>query len=431
MEWADLIDYASTGGEIVEGPNSVVMTFLQGDWTFETDTGAADPLTLADGTVLSGFKLYSGASSYSDDPMVQTAANPSKAAFDTTLPVGGWAEYGIALKTSAAELDAGWLEVFSQFHSGNDNNTTLDGFHWNLSKGCDDDECGIDPGDRFVTMLGAELYGMYEDDPESLLPDESLVDADGNDPIGETDLDSTPVDGVTIVTDIAEFRLQSTGKTLVDTTATAAKAVAANLPRSRGAAIELAAAQQAGTETGSKSVSTTELGTLTSAWYETVIVASGDGSDRGTWNFDESVYNPDTGQYEEVVDGCLEETSDGTVYASCGWLESVWDDASGTYISDPGEFSWGFEPADPNDLGEYCDYSTGYWDDVTNEYVCGEPVAPYAPWNFEDLNGDGSIDYGSFQFTHYMQYEEVIEEVRVHRLTAKGVELPVTEVVLQ
>jgi hypothetical protein len=193
------------------------------------------------------------------------------------------------------------------------------------------------------------------------------------------------------------------------------------MPLSRDAGLKSALAADA--DTANKSATTTTIGTVNSSWYDPVIMASGDGSNRGTWNFDIYEYDPESGYWVVVEpDGCLVTDNPSGVYAECGWLETNWeqDPETGDWgaTADPGEFSWGFAPTDPENLGEYgC--------------VDSYPAGYYEPWCFWDENGDGTVDMGSFQFTHYMKVDETIENVRMHRVTAKGVELPGTEVILQ
>lgn len=416
-DMSSMFDFAQTSGEIVEGANTVIMTFLQGDWTFKTGGGVADPVTLGNSTVISGFKLK--ASPYQ---MYTASAAARKAAFDMNQGVG-WMEYAVTLNTSVGNKAAGMLGVASQFHSGNSNNATLVGMEYNLTQDCSDSHeqsnCEESPGDWLVMLMGntAVEDSYYEDSgAESLLPAETLTNGSGT-PI-DINTDSRPTDGVTIVADLVEAQIGSRTVTLIDTTATATKAVAADMPRSRVEALRHALGQLA-----TKSVTTTNLGTVISTWYDPVIMASGDGSNRGTWNFDDWVWNETTQSYDQVVDGCLEtDSGSGKVYAEkCGYLGSTWDEATSSFVTDPGEFGWGLAPTDLQNLGEYDSQCDGG----------GSAVGVYSPWCFWDTNNDGVVNTGSFQFTHYMKVEETVNNVRIHNVTAKGVELPVTEVVIQ
>jgi len=412
----NMIDATQTAGEIVAGANTVKMSFLQGDWTFDA-SGAADPITLGDGTVVTGFKLaaYSG-------QMQAAAAAARKSAFDVNQPIG-WMEYDATLKTSAGDLPAGWLVAISQFHSGNSNDTTLLGIDYNLTKNCAGDDysevpCEWEAGDWFVFMMGSEpIENMEEEGLWTLLPPETLTDGSGNpiDVVG----DSRPTDGVTIAADFIEGQVASRTESVV-LVGGAAKAAQSSFPRTREEALkQVLAASENTSDSAGKSVTTQTIGTVNNSWYDPVIAASGTGTDRGTWNFNDWVWDETLQEYIEVADGCLV-TGGAVVYANCGYLESVWNEGTQTYEVDPGEFSWGFAPTDPTNLGEY----GGCFPEAM-------AVGVYEPWCFSDQNSDGTVDMGSFQFTHYLKVDEVMNNVRKHTVTAKGAELPATEVILQ
>lgn len=396
-----MIDYAQTAGEIVEGSNTIRLTFIQGDWTFKSNTDANDPITLGDGTVFSGFKLY--ASRGGTHPV----AAAGKAGFNPSL-AAGWMWYGAKLKTSAGEKSGSGVTLASQFHSGDESHVAMMGMRYNLTKDCSEEQyyrassyyCEGSEGDWRIDMIGNGIEGHENHGPYGLLPDPELKDEDGN-PIDGSSLNSRPTDGVTIMADIADYQIGTTSVELIE--ATAAKAVAAVVTQNQGTGLRAAIAHAVAAGNASKSVNTTNIGTLIDTWYEPVIAASGDGSERGTWEFGTYVWDEQTQDWVWDDEGCLAVTSEGRVYAHCGYL-------GGGAQAEIGEFSWGLSPADPNDLGEYdCQHAAaGY----------------YEPWCFWDKNGDGSIDYGSFQFTHYMQESMTLHNVRIHRVMAKGVELP-------
>jgi|GEM_PF-2660849 len=404
------IDYAMTGGEVVDGDNTIKMTFLRGDWTFQDANGAAAPVTLGDGTVLDGFKLLS----WNDQETTQTAAaSAGKASFNPSLPYG-WQEYATTLLTSAGEKTGGWTWVLNQFQ-GQTNSSSIMGDDYNVTDGqylYDWDDAEM-VGDRLVAMIGAgDAYeDSFEDDygPWGLLPDDSTTDSSGN-PLDVTQYNSEAVDGVTLNVELAEFVINAHSQKVVDATATASKASAEEIgaKSSLQDVIKAALAEQGSGDQVSKS-SVTEIGTLIDTWYDPVIAATeGDGTDHGSWNFDEWVYDETTGESTQVEDGCLVADAD-PVYATCGWLEQVQDPVTGEWAVDPGHFTWGLAPSDPNNLGDY--------------QGCGYPdQGIYDPWCFYNETGD-PIDYGSFAFSHYLEATTELSEVRVHSVTAGGSEL--------
>lgn len=405
------IDYTMTGGELVEGDNTIRMSFLRGDWTFQDTSGAAAPVTLGDGTVLDGFKLLS----WNDQDTTQPAAvSAGKASLNPSLPAG-WQEYTTTMLTSAGEKTGGWTWVINQFQ-GQTNSSSIMGDDYNVTDGqfeYDWDDAQM-VGKRLVVMIGAgDAYedSYYEEDngPWGLLPDDTFTDSSGT-PFDESQYNSEPVDGVTLNVELAEFVVNSATVNIVSTAGTASKASVEEIgaKQSLQDVIKAAIEEQASGDQASKS-SVTEIGTLIDTWYDPVIAATeGDGTDHGSWNFDEYVYDETTGESTLVEDGCLV-TDASPVYATCGWLEQVQDPVTGEWAVDPGHFTWGLAPSDPNNLGDYQN--------------CGYPdQGIYDPWCFYNETGD-PIDYGSFSFSHYMEVKTEMSEVRVHSVTAGGSEL--------
>ncbi|MFU8838634.1 MAG: hypothetical protein ACNA75_10080 [Thiohalomonadaceae bacterium] len=412
----DMYDYASTAGQIVEGANTVVMNFLQGTWRFRLEGGALDPITLGNGTVFHGIKLRSFGS-YGDEQFGEPTASKANANFE--LPYGDAYYHGILiLDEGEGEVDrfGGPVWVDSQFHSGNTNVSDLMGIDYNLTKGCYyySEQCYDREavGDWLLVLMGQyDEQDFYEDyGPYALLPADS----------GPTYLDGSPVDfaaqtsivdGSTLRLDFAEVQIQASESILVDTTAQAVAAshdrlVRPDAPRSRQQMLKKALAEQA-----SKSADITTLGTIQDSWYDAVVVATNAAPNYGSWNFDKWVWNSDIGDWEVVENGCLVmDDPSGIIYAEeyCAWLD--WVIEGETRSQDPGDFTYGFQPADPNNLGSY----TGCYEEFPGVYL---------PWCF-GFDENGNADYGSFYFTHYVEHRETMDNVRVLGVRAQGVQFP-------
>ena len=414
----EMFDYASSAGQIVEGTNTVVMNFLQGTWRFRLEGGALDPITLGNGTVLHGIKLRSFGP-YGEDQFGETAASKANANFE--LPYSGAYYRGILILDEGlgdGEVDrfGGPVWVNSQFHSGNTNVSDLMGIDYNLTKGCHyySDLCYDKEavGDWLLVLMGQyDEQDYYEDHgPYALLPAYS----------GPTNLDGSPVDfaaqtsiidGLTLRLDFAEVQIQASESVLVDTTAQAVAAsndrlVRPDAPRSRQQMLKKALAEQA-----SKSAEITVLGTIQDSWYGRVVVATNAAPNYGSWNFDKEVWNSDTSTWDIIENGCLVmDDPSGIIYAEagCAWLD--WVIEGETWSQDPGDFNYGFQPADPTNLGSYM----GCYEEFPGMYD---------PWCFAyDVNGNA--DYGSFYFTHYVEHRETMENVRVLGMRARGVQFP-------
>lgn len=178
------LETVNTYGRIVSGPNSVILTFLTGDWTFvDATTGAASPLTLVGGEVLQGFKMKAiNDYYYGDTPYSMLWIDGTGTPFPTPTII----DHDMYFDGAAGI-----------------NGSIIDGGDYNLTQGFGEDYWNMDTdvlsqsaaGDRFIVVLG-------EDAGEA-----TFTTGNGTDPTGY--LDSTVADGKTITGSIFEATFES------------------------------------------------------------------------------------------------------------------------------------------------------------------------------------------------------------------------------
>lgn len=371
LDVADVeIATTKTGGTLLTGDNTVVMTFLNGLWTFQDAAGNDTPTHLNTGQVLDGFRL--SAYAFGGEAM------PAKAADFSNF--GGYAYYAFDWTASPALTESAGLSQTSQFSGGtaaDANSSSLMGGFYNLTQQCISGYCEQEVGDTQIMLLGGELEDL-EDYVDPFLPDDTL---DPNIDI-EQYATSTVADASTITGNLLELNLLSESVSFVQVAATSAsKTTAKGLPlgSAKGLLLALSSALNTVSKTAAQSPNTA-FESLASTYYE-YAVCGPTGGDTGDWVFSGSVI---------VEDGVT------TCYNS-GYL--------GTSISpNLGQYSWGIEQTG-GDEGE-CQMDT-----VASPYSC------------YDQNGDGVIDTGTYQLTHYLEYSEQLN-VYIYPIIAKGVPAP-------
>ena len=372
------LDSAMTQGTLQVGSNTVILTFLAGNWTFVDAQGNAAPLELSTGggsLVLDGFELTSG----EGQAMYRQA--PDRAAAASIAGYSGyrllWGSRAAATPgTAFSDLTRGsYLMNTAWFEGGPTNGSFVEGAFYNLTKGCGEagdyqsgPNCSEEPGDRFITIIGNGGSGGASG--QDLLPDETFTQ--GGQPVDMSPFETGTVSSAdTMSGSLVEVLLKSSTGTVVSP-AQAAKASTAPLT-SRGRA--LAQALQSATKaTQSANSSYTDL-TLTSAEY--AIVCSG--TDHGDW------------QLSDPIDL----NNDGTPDA---WYSGYLPTAN------PGTCSTGLTLPTGGKTGEWQDYNQN---GVVEWY------------EFYDQNQDGTVDFGDIQLTHYIRWTEVMD-VSLYPFKAKG-----------
>lgn len=343
------VEGAGIAGKLIPGSNTVAMTFLSGEWTFDS------PITLSDGTTtIQGFSLgYPG-------------AGVGVAAFEENVPALS-NEYGLSyLIDEGSGLFSGVTRIrhLTQFGGGTLNRSALEGAGYSLTQHCGeqydgpyDGSCagdggpGGDPSERWIRILGdtgddMDCGGCNESERavRRLLPGETY------DPDIRPFANASVSEGTQIAGTLIEYQFGGGSVILVE---------GATGP------VTVPAAPLADPEFD-----------VTAASYRPVIIcregfnggATDDGVQTGDWVLEGGV---------DLDDDLVED------YYERGWLTGA----------NVGECNWGLEPADPGDVGEVCEL----------QYGCdsGNGVVEFA--DFEDRNGDGRIDTGSFFFSHYLK----------------------------
>lgn len=224
------LDQARTAGVLKSGNNTVVLTFLRGEWSFVDAVGQAAPIALIGGETLSKFWLA---------PWSNYAAG--KAAIDPSKPME-WTEYSMKWLTGAGTVledilgynalepyraDT-WFDMASQFQGGpglENNANVVDGGWFNLTQMVGDDYYYEDqPGDRFVAIAGMTPWGG----PDQFTPDVTPY------------LDSTIVDGTTMTGHIIELTFQSSSEVPANPTTGICEGEPLYLAAARSAALKTA-----------------------------------------------------------------------------------------------------------------------------------------------------------------------------------------------
>jgi hypothetical protein len=360
---------ARSGGTIVNGANSVDLTFASGVWTIADASGAAG-VTLGDGTVLKDFVIGGDGGT---QPLYK------KSAIDPTKPVGsmsGMLRFRFNNNTSARTY--GGME--SQFIGTTKSNRMHTGTY-NVTRKCSSDTdplCIERLGDRSIMVnSGPDSSSGYYDyyngvkrgDAYELLPNKgkTTFSQDITTAFTETSFTGGKSISGSFLEIVAKTDRASTIKSVAGVVA--AKSVTA--------AVKSASAT-ASTLTGL---------VVTNQQY--IIYNPSGGTNKGSWQF-----NP---AYART-------TSDGKTYYESGYLlpTTTMDPVTFQYSTsyNAGDYSYGFVPT-TTDLGEYCqvlDYTTKK---CTQQKPSTGDI--YYPWNFYDLDGNGIINYGSFKFQFYAE----------------------------
>jgi len=409
---------ASTGGEIQLGvANNVNLTFLNGQWTLVDANDVSTPLVLSDGTQLVDFIVAS------EGGHTQAAVNTAgKSSIDYTRPYGsgfGMVRLRFDNNTSASTYG----HIMSQF-VGAVSNTLVSSDNYNLTKKCGFDTyygipCVETAGDQIVMISskdggssqssGSNMGTILSGSAASLLPGGGRTTFTQNG--AAIDLraampDTTVTGGTVISGGIVEWK-PATDKITTLGTPTVAKMVKS--------AVAVKAQSANSGYTG-----------LTVKDYETIVCSGATPKNRGTWSF---ANNTSAGK---VVLG------NRVCYTNYQYLSSQYDNITGQYGTNAGDYSYGLVPADERNLGDYChqwDYNMYLpYDPISNP--TGTTLNPSYNTCKQQLPGIGdiyrlssfqavrtasktTIDYGSFKLNFWKENSQT-GSAYIYPFRAKG-----------
>ncbi len=167
-----VLEEIQTVGEIVAGPNTVILTFLNGTWRFVDAGGAPTPITLVGGETLGGFNLTNGHSYYDGENDYEFTWFDD---LDFIFPYSSWVDHAMFFDGAAGT-----------------NQSFFDGGDYSLSQNRPDWEMA-QPGDRMI-VIGSQ---DPNDTGDTFSPDITSY------------LNSTVADGTTITGNIFELTFES------------------------------------------------------------------------------------------------------------------------------------------------------------------------------------------------------------------------------
>ncbi len=393
------IGQTSTGGEIKSGqPNTIVLTFLDGQWTIVDANDTASPLVLSNGTLLKDFIVTSDG----QQPMYKAG----KSSIDYTKPVGGGSGI-LRLRFDNNTSARTYGNMMSQF-VGTGNSTSVSSDSYNLTQKCGFNNyygipCDETAGDQVVMIsskddgnyqsggpyMGTTLYGSAE----SLLPGGGRTSFTQNGAAVDLTaaMPDTFVTGGTVITGgIVEWKPATNKSTMLGTPATVTKMVKSTL------AVK---AQSANSGYPGLIVKN----------YETIVCSGTTPKNRGTWSF---ANNTSAGKVVLGSRVCY------TNYPY-PWQNSQYDPITMQYITNAGDYSYGFVPTDINNLGDYC-HQWNYQNNVCMQRLPSSGDI-YIPWNFQAVASamKTSINYGSFKFSFWSESSQT-GTAYIYPFRAKG-----------
>jgi hypothetical protein len=391
-----MVGQTSSGGEIISGQaNTIVLTFLDGQWTIVNDTDVPTPLVLSNGTLLKDFIVTSSEQMY----------KASKSSIDNTRPVGGGSGT-VRLRFDNNTSARTYGGMISQF-VGTTNSTILynDG-GYNLTKKCGLSDyfgipCDENAGDQIVMISGKDSGGDYQSggyyegtvlygSADTLLPGgglSSFTDTQSGAPIDlNAALTDTTITGGNIITGgIVEWRPSTISMTTLGTPPVAKTAKSSAIIKAQ---------------------STNTPYAITVKNYETIVCSESNPQNRGTWTF---ANNSSAGK---VVLGSR------VCYTNNPFL-SNFNPKTYQYGIDSGDYSYGLAPANGANLGDYC-HQWDYSNNVCLQQLPGNKDV-YMPWNFKVVKSTAktSINYGSFKFNFWAESTQS-GNAYIYPLRAKG-----------
>lgn len=391
------IGSTTTAGEVKAGQsNTIVLSFLNGQWTMVDSSDSPTPVVLSDGTQFIDFII--GETSYS---MPYKLATASKSSIDYTKPVGGGSgPVRLRFSNNTSARTHGWMA--SQF-VGTTTGTMVGSDSYNLTQKCGwysymGMPCDDTPGDKIVMIAGKGGYDqsggayagtlMYGSE-QALLPNQGQTSFTQNGTA--LDLmaalpDTTVVNGSLITGGVIEWNPASKSVAL-GTPAVAKPATAAKVVKAQS--------------------TNTTYANLAVKDYGTIVCSGSTPQNRGTWSF--ANY---TSSGKVIMGGKV-------CYTTNAYLTSQYDPITFAYTMDKGDYSYGLFPTDTANLGDYCHQ----WDYTTNTCTQQLPGAGdvYYPGNFRAIKtaAKTAINYGSFKFNFWKE-TNMTGTAYVYPFRAKG-----------
>lgn len=399
-----MVGQTSTGGEVKSGQaNTIILSFLDGQWTIVNASDTAAPLVLSNGTQLNDFIVNAD--------MQQQLYKAGKSSIDYTKPIGGGG--GIVRlrfnNNTSARIQGGMVSQFV----GTANSSILGSKSYNLTQKCGFDTynglpCDVDgvAGDQIVMISGkgdgggSQSGGYYEvnilsGSAQTLLPNagQTTFTQNGTAIDINTALPDTTITAGNLITGgIVEWKPTTSMTTTLGTPAVA-----------KMAKISAKAVKAQSTNTVYANIVTK---------YDEIIVCSGTNpTNTGTWSF---ASNPDIGKV--LIGG-------RTCYTNYPNVRSYDPITYSPVTPNAGDYSYGLVPAVSTNLGDYCHQ----WD--TDMYLPYDPITNpnstilnpyyntrckqqlpgagdvYNPYNFRALKtaSKTAISYGSFKFNFWAE----------------------------
>jgi hypothetical protein len=362
------IEFAGTAGRVVAGPNSVVITFLNGAWTLET------PITLSNGWMLDRFYLA-----------FDEAGMGGPASFEPNVPklMNTYVlTYGIDDGVDGLMGEAR-VRAYTQFGGGTVNRSTFDGGGYNLTDRCGESydwppppgACpegdGEQPGERWIRIVGDSGGDNCGDCSPGDRAVRALLPAESYEPDISGIADTRIVDGLTIAGTIIDYEFA-------------------------GASEELVMGPFAASPSGAPMGPDPEF-TLTVTGYDMAIVCE-DGLNGGVTDGD-----IDTGGWDTSRPGPDADADSFPDYYEFRGFDGMF----GVGECDLG-LTWNV------DTGEWCD---GWWDGMSCDPGGADGVV--LPWEFQDQDGNGVVDTGDFYFTHAVRFQFQVVGLK-HAFVATG-----------
>jgi hypothetical protein len=384
----------STGGEIKSGQaNTIVLTFLDGQWTIVNSTDVPTPIVLKNGTSLKDFIISSS----------QQMGKAGKSLIDSSKPVGGGGGM-VRLRFSnftSARINGGMVSQFI----GTTSTTILNGGSYNMTKQCGfynyyNIPCDDGAGDQIIRISGKDNGGDYQSggyyegemlygSAKSLLPGGGMTFTQNGTPLDLTAAmpDTLIAKGNTITGGIIEWLPATVSINTL------------GMPPV-GKAVKRSEATKAAQSTNSEYLN------ISVKSYEPKICSGTNPQNRGTWTF---ANNTSAGKI--VLGGRVCYNPDST------YLESS-NPVTGQNMNS-GDYSYGLVPANNSDLGDYCHV----WSYSTN--MCSQrlPMSGdvYYPDRFVAAKSamKTSISYGSFKFNFWLERSQT-GNAYIYPFKAKG-----------
>lgn len=400
----------TAGGEVLAGQaNTIVLTFMEGQWTVVDANDAPSSVVLSNGVALNDFIV--GGDSGAKQPY-----KAGKSAIDYSKPVGyGGGMMRIRFSGYTSARTYGGME--SQF-----NGTTTTLVHasgYNMTKKCSNytsSSCSDDAGNQIVMVSGKEggserAYTptdgtVFNGSPYDLLPNKGQTTFTQN---------GTAIDLMAAFPDSIVTGGNLITGAVVEWLPSSSRLVSIGTP---------AAAKRASAKAVMAQSSNTAYTGLAIKNYNTLVCSGANPQNRGTWSF---ANNTSAGKIVVGTRVCYDQNSGANVY-----LGTQYNAALMQYVPNAGDYSYGLVPTS-TDYGDYCHV----WDYTMNTYTNGA-LTPnpnyntckqqlpgtgdvYNPWNFRAVKtaAKTAISFGSFKFNFWGE-ENQTGSAYIYPFRAKG-----------